>query len=93
MMYDPEIPYKKAGVIIGGIIPEEFVSASLFEDTQMSLSKTSTDDAIDALNSRFGKGTVKIGSMLGSHMWIEKKKLMSKEYTTKWSEIAIVKAV
>lgn len=89
-LYDPTIPYKKAGVVVRGIEPELFMTDTLFS----SVSENKELDAVaDALNERFGKGTLKHASALGSEKWHERTELKSPNYTTAWNEIATIKAV
>lgn len=92
LLFDPEVPYKKAGVVLGGISHSTQATGSLFaaEDT----SKTAQVNMVaDALNERFGSGAIRQAVTLGAEKWQEQKKLKSKEYTTQWSEIASVKAI
>ena len=91
-IYDSEIPYKKAGVVVSGIRPKSSISDSLF-GVAHSIKKTSKINSVtDTLNKKFGIGTVRSAVTLDMHTWKERKKLKSPEYTTKWTEIAIVKA-
>ena len=92
-LFDPEIPYKKAGVIASGILPEEVATVSLFENENTTKKTARLNSIADALNHRFGSGTVRHAVTLGSEKWKERKELKSPEYTTSWSEIACIKAV
>jgi DNA polymerase V len=89
--YDPEVPYKKAGVILEGILPIAHSSQSLFGDTKESHGDVYA--VVDSLNEKFGSGTVTPGTVFNLGKWQEHKKLKSPERTTKWSEIAHVKAI
>jgi DNA polymerase V len=91
-LFDSEIPYKKAGVILSGIQPMEMRTESLFSEPT-SDTKTSAINAItDALNHKFGSGTMRQAVTLGGEKWKERKHLKSPEYTTQWTEIACIKA-
>jgi DNA polymerase V len=90
--YDPEIPYKKAGVTLGGIHPESVAHESLFGTNEHSSKTRILNTVIDAINAKKGTHILKFGVSLNSEKWKEKRALKSKEYTTKWSEIANVKA-
>ncbi len=93
-LYDPEVPYKKAGVMVGGIVPEAMVAPRLFDLTENSnKNATKLYDIADRLNARFGNGTIVPGIVSHTEKWSESKRLRSPEYTTKWSHIASVKAV
>jgi DNA polymerase V len=53
----PNTPYKRAGVIVMGIAPEEGVQQSLF-DTRNRARDKQLQQAIDGINKRTGKRTV-----------------------------------
>ncbi len=90
--YDPEIPYKKAGIVVSGIEPCSNTTPSLFDDGVINARNNKLNIVTDALNHRFGSGTIGTGVLLGSKKWKSNKMLISKLYTTKWSEIPIIKA-
>jgi DNA polymerase V len=92
LLYDPEIPYKKAGIIASGIEPVEIVTGSLFENGSRETKTSKLNMVTDALNHKFGSGTVRHAVTLGDSKWKERKELKSPEYTTSWSEIASIKA-
>ncbi len=91
-LFDSEIPYKKAGVTLSGIMNEEYTMKSLFQDRAHQDAVVSLDRINDLLNKKFGAGTVRSGVTLNPDKWQERKKLKSQEYTTQWPEIATVKA-
>ena len=91
-MYDPEIPYKKAGIILGGIEQKNFIPASLFPEEKRR-TKTSTLNVLsDSLNKRFGRDTIYSAITLGREKWQEHADRLSPQYTTRWAEIVHVKA-
>ncbi len=87
-IYDSEVPYKKAGIVVSGILPKSLASRSLFEKDGSGIYTV-----LDQLNERFGGGTIRPGVVQETHKWESSKRLKSKEYTTKWNEIAVVKAI
>jgi DNA polymerase V len=91
-VYEPGVPYKKAGAIVSGLIPDAFVSESLFTMSATE-AKKNVYDVVDMLNERFGKDTVYPGVVLGTKEWAPRTELRSQEYTTSWSQIASVKAI
>ncbi len=91
-IYDPEIPYKKAGVIVGTVIPKQFSQTSLFGE-EKQVTRTRILSALsDSLNKQFGRDTLRQGVILGKSKWQERVELKSPQYTTQWKEIANVKA-
>ena len=78
--------YKKAGVIASKIIPEGEVMHSLFEDTLAAEREHKITSALDAINSTFGKGTIKLAVQGGGKIKTSSDN-QSPHYTTKWSDI------
>lgn len=91
--FDPEIPYKKAGVVLSDIREEEWSNASLFESFVPHTKREKLLDTIDTINARFGKGTVGTAHVLRNTLWKEANAYKSHAYTTSWQEIPQVKAV
>lgn len=89
VLYDATVPYKKAGVILGGIEPQTMAENSLFTEDIRTQSLSFLEDEI---NKKFGKGVLRHGATLGEQKWQERKERKSPNYTTSWQEMAIVKA-
>lgn len=81
--------YKKAGVVATCIIPAENVMHSLFEDREANEKEGKISSAVDAINSAFGKGTVKL-AVQGCGKILSSSEKQSPHYTTKWSDIPTV---
>jgi hypothetical protein len=64
LMFKPEYQYKKAGVVLSEISPTSHIQGDLLVLETENNSRLMT--AIDQLNSRFGRGTVKISTQ-GAH--------------------------
>lgn len=93
-VYDPNIPYKKSGIVVQDISPSDSVTVPLFTDNSDADNQRYIYDIADTLNTRFGKGKVMPAIMSGSSQkWREKRELLSPAYTTKWTEIPSVKAI
>ena len=78
--------YKKAGVIATKIVSEKHVMHSLFEDTEAIEREHKITSALDAINSTFGKGTIKL-AVQGSGRIKTSSENQSPHYTTLWSDI------
>ncbi len=91
-IYKSGILYKKAGVILQGLIPEEEGQFFFFD----SIYKGSKDEilmkAIDNINKKFGRETIKPLSCGISKPFQMRQLNRSKNYTTRWEEIPIVKS-
>lgn len=49
-------------------------------------------EAMDAINTRFGRGTVHVGSAVGdgpARDWSMKQERLTPQYTTRWSDIPV----
>jgi DNA polymerase V len=85
-IYRKGFGYKKAGVILEGIIPEDGIQGNLFvrED---SGKKYSLMRAMDSINGRFGAGALSTASEGLEKTWGMKRGLLSGGYTTRWDEL------
>lgn len=91
-IYKSGILYKKAGVILQGLIPEDENQFFFFD----SIYKGSKDEilmkTIDNINKKFGRETIKPLSCGLSKPFQMRQLNRSKNYTTRWEEIPIVKS-
>ena len=78
--------YKKAGVIATKIVAEKNIMHTLFEDTEAIKREHKITSALDAINSTFGRGTVKL-AVQGSGNIKTSSENQSPHYTTLWSDI------
>ena len=78
--------YKKAGVIATKIVAEKNIMHTLFEDTEAIKREHKITSALDAINSTFGRGTVKL-AVQGSGKIKSSSENQSPHYTTLWSDI------
>jgi DNA polymerase V len=90
-LYRPGFRYKMAGVILLDLVPASRVQASLFDapDDARSIARMK---ALDALNARFGRGTVAYGTAGERQAWGLRREFISPRYTTEWSELLRVSA-
>jgi len=89
-LFEAGVPYKKVGVTLLELTPVAGVNLKLFGAVG------SSDDGrlmlvVDALNRRGGKEVVLFGSHLKNTAWQAKAEVRSPAYTTRWSDIAVVK--
>jgi DNA polymerase V len=89
-LYDPEVPYKKAGAYISGFSPKTVTQQSLFAD-QDEVTYSPINDLLDGFNARYGADMVTIGTHTKDRKWQSKSEQKSPAYTTRWSDIAVVK--
>jgi DNA polymerase V len=85
--HDPEVPYKKAGVVLSGLMPEAYASASLFERKE----SRAVDAVADLINARFGHNAIHSAAVRSAGPKTSAK-LRSPQYTTRWGDIPTVRA-
>lgn len=83
--------YKKAGVIVADIVPEMPFQANLF-DTKDRTKYHKAMEAMDVLNTRFGRQKVKIAAQGFDRKWKLKNERLSPCYTTNFDDILVIKA-
>lgn len=78
--------YKKAGVIATCIMDQDNMMHSLFEDTEAAEKESRLTSALDAINSVYGDGAVKV-AIQGSGKIKNTSERQSPHYTTRWSDL------
>jgi DNA polymerase V len=87
-LFKPGYEYKKAGIMLGAITPVGQYQADWLEPTQAT--DTRLMDAIDGLNNKFGRGTVRVSTQGAHKGWQMRQDRKSPSYTTDWAQIPIV---
>jgi DNA polymerase V len=83
--------YKKAGVLLTGLVPASQTQADLFDFQDRGKSKRLMS-ALDAVNDRWGAGTLHYASSGTIKAWRTQFHRRSPAYTTQWSELPVVMA-
>ncbi len=81
--------YRKAGIILSRLVPNEQLTKRMFEDERFQ-QQHKLMKAIDEINQKFGKDTVRFGSVKTEGSWKMKQTRKSQSYTTNWNEILSV---
>jgi DNA polymerase V len=89
-IYKPGYSYKKAGVIVSGISTNQHIQTSLF-DTIDREKHNRLMAAMDKINNKYGRGTVKIAAQGAGRKWKLRQEKVSPKYTTSWSDIITIK--
>lgn len=87
-MYKEGYHYKKAGIMMSEISPIAFYQADFLEPAVSS--DTRLMKALDSLNERYGRGTVKVSTQGAYKSWQMKAERKSPNYTTNWDELPLV---
>ena len=85
-IYRDDCIYKKAGVIVGRIVPQEQTQLSLFDSLDREQRK-SINVAVDKINATMGKNKVKLAVQGNCRKWRLKQEKLSPCYTTRFTDI------
>ncbi len=91
MIYRDGYLYKKAGVILTGLVPVGQTQADLF-DAQDRKKSTRLMSALDSINDRWGAGTLHYASSGITKAWKTQFHRRSPAYTTDWDALPVVTA-
>ena len=81
--------FNKAGVVLAGLVPENQIQTDLF-DTRNREGSKKLMQALDAVNARMGKDTLKYAAAGVKQQWKTRFNKRSPRYTTRWCELAKV---
>lgn len=88
--YQADVPYKKAGVLLGMFEEAELNQPDLFSNPEDEVANSKLMTVIDTLNQRFGQQTVLVGRSNLSQLWQTNKAFVSPCYTTNWHDIKTI---
>lgn len=93
-IYRKEYAYKKAGVFISKIVPQEVLQADLFGDysIEREYKKARLMCVVDFLNEWWGSNTIFFGAQGIDRVWKMRQERRSPRYTTRWGEIVVVRS-
>lgn len=88
-IYKPGFRYKKVGVCLLGIIPQEYVQGNLFYPEKKDLQALM--EVFDRLNYKYGKAKV-YSALCGNRKkeWQLIQEERGPRYTTRWNELAVI---
>jgi DNA polymerase V len=92
-IYRPGFKYAKAGVMLMDLQPATRQQLTLDFDDVMPENRVRLMDAMDQVNQRYGRGTLKLasaGTPKAIKLWSMKQERMSSGYTTDWAGLACV---
>jgi len=85
-MYKQGFSYKKAGVIVGDIVPDNNRQLSLFDQRNI-FKKQRVMKALDQINTRMGRNKVRLAIQGFDRKWRLKQEKLSPCYTTRFSDM------
>jgi DNA polymerase V len=88
-MYQEGIAYKKVGIIVTGIIPQEQKQLSLFDEENPKYQRVM--EVMDKWHKKSGERKIRLAGQDLRHTWKMRQKHLSRRYTTHVNEILEVK--
>jgi DNA polymerase V len=89
-LYKKGTTYKKAGVMLSGIVPDSSIQGNLFTTTNENNNRVLMD-VIDNINFSQRNDILKFASSGTKRDWKMRQELRSPRYTTRWEEMFVVK--
>jgi len=83
--------YKKAGIMLTGIVPQEKVQLSLLTPSYPHARGKILMETIDRINARWGSNTVKYAAAGIQKPWKMRQTKKSPRFTTQWKDIPVVR--
>ena len=91
-IYRPGYAYQKAGVTLMDLSAKAERQLSLFQSEEKVTKSEKLMKLLDSTNGALGKGSLFLASEGSNQTWKMKSDYLTQEYTTKWPELAVVKA-
>jgi len=87
LIYREGFQYKKAGVMLMNLAPNTIRQGTLFDSPRERENSVRVMAALDALNQRFGRDAVHLGSAGLAPRWAMRAENKTPCYTTRWDEL------
>ena len=91
-IYRPGYQYKKTGVVLTDLGSEAGAQLALFSGPGSDPKRAALDEAVDLLNKRLGRNTVKYGAMGTDPKWGMRQTRKSRNFTTRWADLPVASA-
>lgn len=92
-LFKEGIHYAKAGICLDGLIPKTALPRDLFMEPSVAEKAKSAKimEVVSKANLRYGRGTLRLAAEGYSKPWSMKSQRKSPCYTTRWSELPVVR--
>ncbi|MFH2123412.1 MAG: Y-family DNA polymerase [Pseudomonadota bacterium] len=93
-LYKPGYRYRKAGVMLAGIVKQGYRQQDLFSFSRPAVKEDKQlMTALDRINSKWGRSTLQYGMTTATDKpWAIQQRRKSPAYTTNWQELPVAKA-
>ncbi|MFN5231344.1 MAG: Y-family DNA polymerase [Bacteroidota bacterium] len=88
-LYRKGMKYKKAGVVLGGIVPDDALQGDLFSPPVRQYNRALMG-VLDNINFSMRDDMIKFGASGLSRNWKMRQEMRSGRFTTKWNELRVV---
>lgn len=89
-LFKPGVKYIKAGIMLGGIVPDDSIQGNLFNETS-NTAKRQLMQTLDNINFGMRSDTVKYAATGLTRDWKMRCELRSQRHTTRWDELFEIK--
>ncbi|MFL9611030.1 Y-family DNA polymerase [Methylobacillus sp. Pita2] len=86
-VYRPGIYYARAGVMLDELVTSEGQQRDLFGFSSQDSKSITLMDMVDKINSKYARGTIKLGSEGMEQGWAMRRDFKSPNYTTDWDDM------
>jgi DNA polymerase V len=90
-IYKEGIYYQKAGVMLMELVPAQGQQTDLFGFTLGESKATKLMNALDSINHKYHKGTIKLASEGVHNAWVMRRSFKSPDYTGNWQSLPKVR--
>lgn len=94
-IYKPGFQLSKAGVMLLDLMPDNVSQGEFDFDAHETRDRGKLMAAMDAINDRFGRGAIHVGTAVGAGAprdWSMRQDRLTPQYTTKWSDMPVARA-
>ncbi|MEW7311677.1 Y-family DNA polymerase [Buttiauxella gaviniae] len=84
--------YQKAGVMLGDFFSQGVAQLNLFDENPPRINSEALMQTLDKINKKKGKGTLYFAGQGIQQPWQMKRAMLSPRYTTRWSDLLVMKA-
>lgn len=89
-LFEPGVPYKKAGIVLSQLVSLDQIPLSLFDTPKRDSATNALMSVIDAVNAKGGREVIQLGRQSKTTQWMPRRAELSPAYTTRWSALATV---
>lgn len=90
-MYQPEVYYQKAGVMLSELVPEEGRQMDFFAYSSAKNRSGRLMDTVDRINRKYQRSTIHLASEGVDRSWSMRRSFKSPNYTGGWNELPVVR--